>query len=68
VIDLGKVKEERPPQPDQPAHRPAFSACISRPSYPQAEYLDECRFFMTPSQYDYKKAEKLKAAKFCRRA
>lgn len=60
VIDLELKEENRKNKTNQ---RIARVFCLHLKSFiPQAEYLDECRFFMTPSQYDYKKAEKLKAA------
>lgn len=60
VIDLESKTEARQDKTNQ---RIARIYCLHLKTFiPQAEFLDECRFFMTPSQYDYKKAEKARTA------
>ena len=56
VIDLESKEQDRKNKTNQ---RIARIYCLNLKTFiPQAEFLEECRFFMTPSQYDYKKAEK----------
>ena len=60
VIDLELKEEDRRNKTNQ---RIARIYCLNLKTFiPQAEFLTECPFFMTPSQYNYKKAERAKVA------